>query len=110
MKSKTGSVPNAADQRETASKIRSDVIASHRSFIVATVMEVGLLLLLLYVMWGSRSDYMDFVILPFIAAFILALALGWGGLSKALDSKVSGYLGGICGHDYCACDDYDTTV
>ena len=66
-----------------------------RSFIVATVVEVVLVLLLLYVMWGTRSSYMDFVICPFIAAFILALALGWGGLSKVFDSKVSGYLGGI---------------
>lgn len=57
--------------------------------------ECAVLAVILYIMWGTRNDYRDFVVIPFWAILVLLLFLKRGYLSKVLDNRVSCYLGRI---------------
>lgn len=60
-----------------------------------TLAECSVLIIVLYIMWGTRNDYRDFVVIPFWAILVLLLFLKQGCLSKILDNKLSCYLGGL---------------
>lgn len=60
-----------------------------------TFLECSCLGFVIYIMWGTQSGYLDFVIVPFWAALVLLLFLKQGWLSKALDNQISCYLGSI---------------
>ena len=59
------------------------------------ILECAVLALVVYIMWGTRSDYRDFVVIPFWAVLVLLLFLKRGLLTKSLDNKVSCYLGSL---------------
>lgn len=60
-----------------------------------TVLEIGLLNVILIIMYRTRRDYKDFVMIFLIGALVLTTLFRCGGLSRLLDNRVSCYLGKI---------------
>lgn len=63
-------------------------------------LEVGLLAVIVIVMYRTRRDYKDFIIVFVIGTFILVTMLKQGILTKLLDNKVSVALGAVSYHLY----------
>lgn len=60
-----------------------------------TAIEIGLLSIILLVMWGTRPDYKDFIMVFVIGAFVLITALNQGHLTKLLNNKIFAGCGAI---------------
>lgn len=63
-------------------------------------LEVGLLAVIVIVMYRTRRDYKDFIMVFVIGAFIFVTMLRQGILTKLLDNKVSVALGTVSYHLY----------
>lgn len=48
-----------------------------------------------FVMWRTQKDHKDFIMIFIMAAFVLAIAIGQGVLSKYLNNDISKFLGSI---------------
>lgn len=60
-----------------------------------TGLELALTLVLLGVMFETQRGWLDFVMIFVIAAFVLLIFLGRGRITRALDNRVSAFLGSI---------------
>lgn len=70
------------------------------STMMMSFLEVGLLAVVVIVMYRTRRDYKDFIMVFIIGAFILVTMLKQGILTKLLDNKVSVALGAVSYHLY----------
>lgn len=67
----------------------------HVSKLFMTILEMGLLSIIITVMYRTRRDYKDFVITLLIGVFVLVSLLMRGALSQLLDNRMSLFLGKI---------------
>jgi len=60
-----------------------------------TLAEILLLAVIIIVMWRTRRDHKDFLMIFLLGGLILVTALGQGSLSRLLNNNLSAVLGGI---------------
>ena len=60
-----------------------------------TIVELGLTVTIMIVMWHTRRDYKDFIMIFLLGGHILVTALNQGIVSKILNNNVSAFLGYI---------------
>lgn len=74
-------------------KLRNVTSRLFRVFV--TILESGLLALILYTMFRSRRNVKDFAMVALIALFILCVSLNRSYLDRLFDSRFFGFLGKI---------------
>jgi len=75
-------------------KLRS-ILNGHNIIILQTGFEMAIVSFIFFIMWRTRRDMKDFVMIVVIAAFVISLVVQKSYLSKALDKPLFGYLGRI---------------
>lgn len=63
--------------------------------IFMTLLEAGLLSTAMFILWRTRRDYKDFIMVFVMGALILVTALNQGWITKLLNNKVSAWLGSL---------------
>lgn len=72
-----------------------DKIIGNQTPFFWTVLEIGLLSIILIIMYRTRRDYKDFIMIFLVGAFVLLCFLEKGYLTRALDNKISAFLGSL---------------